>query len=162
MMEWMTKAAERYKRTKMLTWEESAAMRRLFVLLIRTFQVLWCSLKQAPKSSWIDICRWSNCSFLFTDEWKFFCFVFCFRSEGTSLISKALLMKSTMMVHWLGRQELMKVASVRSRGQLEILAFTELSKVSSGEGMKWVGKHSENGREFNALVNQGTRQRMKP
>lgn len=58
------------------------------------------------------------------------------RSEGTSLISKALLMMSTMMVHWLGRQELMKVASVQSRGQLEILAFTELSKVSSGEGMK--------------------------
>lgn len=152
----MSKAAERYKRTKMLTWEESAAMKRSFVLLIRTFQVLWCSLKQAPKSSWIDICCWSwaatALSYLLMNE----------RSEGTSLISKALLMMSTMMVHWLGRQELMKVASVQSRGQLEILAFTELSKVSSGEGMKWVGKHSENGREFNALVNQGTRQRMKP
>lgn len=66
----------------------------------------------------------------------FFCLFVFFRSEGTSLISKALLMMSTMMVHWLGRQELMKVASVRFRGQLEILAFTELSKVSSGEGMK--------------------------
>lgn len=67
---------------------------------------------------------------------RVFLFVCFFRSEGTSLISKALLMMSTMMVHWLGRQELMKVASVRFRGQLEILAFTELSKVSSGEGMK--------------------------
>lgn len=66
---------------------------------------------------------------------KGLCFLF-FRSEGTSLISKALLMISTMMVHWLGGQELMKVASVRSRGQLKILAFTELSKVSSGEGLK--------------------------
>lgn len=43
-------------------------------------------------------------------------------------------MMSTMMVHWLGRQELMKVASVRFRGQLEILAFTELS-----QGVQWRG-----------------------
>lgn len=41
-MEWETvsKAAERSRRIKMLTWPESAAMRRSFVILMRAVSVL--------------------------------------------------------------------------------------------------------------------------